>query len=59
MKRTALLLVVASLLLGSSACATMTKGGARGPVIHKTDAAEPAQQEPVGSLELRPELGQR
>lgn len=54
MKRIALLLVLAS-----TACASMTKGGARGPQIQRTDEAEPSQPQ-AGSLDdARPEVGQR
>ena len=57
MKRIALLLVVA---LSTSACAGMSKGGARGPVIHHTeDAADKAEPQTDAPLDGRIEVGQR
>ena len=58
MKRIALLVVVA---LATSACASMSKGGARGPNIQRTsdDAAQKADPATEGSLDGRVELGQR
>lgn len=54
MKRIALLL-----LLASTACSSMTKGGARGPTIQRTDDVAQPSQPDTGVLEGRPELGQR
>jgi len=58
MKKLALLLVVA---LATSACASMTKGGARGPNIQRTsdDSAQKADPATNGALDGQPELGQR
>ncbi|HSD88170.1 MAG TPA: hypothetical protein VLB44_11670 [Kofleriaceae bacterium] len=56
MKRIALLLVLASSV---TACASLTKGGARGPQIQRTDDSAQSQQPENGSLDGRPELGQR
>lgn len=54
MKRIALLLLV---VLASTACASMTKGGARGPTIQRTDdTVQPSQ--PEAGLDKRVELGQ-
>jgi hypothetical protein len=57
MKRAVLLLVVA---LSTSACASMSKGGARGPVIHHSDdPADKAEPQTESSLDGRVEVGQR
>jgi hypothetical protein len=58
MKKLALLAVVA---LATSACASMSKGGARGPNIQRSsdDSAQKADPATDGSLDGRPELGQR
>jgi hypothetical protein len=58
MKRAVLVLVVA---LSTSACAAMSKGGARGPVIQRTsdDSAQKAEPQTESSLDARSDLGQR
>jgi hypothetical protein len=58
MKSIALLVVIA---LSTTACASMSKGGARGPVIQRTtdDAAQKADPATDGSIDGRVELGQR
>ena len=60
MTRTACLLL--ALALSTSACAAMSKGGARGPVIQKSDdTAQPSPQtdSTTTALDGRAELGQR
>ena len=58
MKSIALLVVIA---LSTTACAAMSKGGARGPNIQRTsdDAAQKADPATEGSLDGHVELGQR
>lgn len=58
MKRIATILLLASSL---TACASMSKGGSRGPQITRTQdgASAQSQQPDSGSLDGRPELGQR
>lgn len=57
MKRIALLLAV--VIVASTGCASLTKGGARGPVIAHTTESQPSPTDNTGSLDGRPELGQR
>jgi hypothetical protein len=53
MKRLAIIVLV----VASSACGAMNKGGARGPTIQRTnDTAQTASDPSTGSVDVRAEL---